>query len=62
MNTLELEQRIKRVVTVACRVRGDSEEHRKACIADVLREPKGDWPWWIAYFEGQAEKAQGKAA
>ena len=36
--------------------RGDTQEHLKACFAEVMQEPEKDWPWWIAYFQSEADK------
>jgi hypothetical protein len=36
--------------------RGDTKEHLKACYEEVMQEPEKDWPWWVAYFQGEADK------
>ena len=36
----------------ACSRRGDTLEHRRACIHDTIREPETDWPWWQNYWQG----------
>ena len=36
----------------ACSRRGDTLEHRRACIHDTIREPETDWPWWLDYWQG----------
>ena len=29
------------------------EGHYDACLADVRREPRESWPWFLAYFKGE---------
>ena len=36
----------------ACSRRGDTLEHRRACIHDTIREPEDDWPRWLDYWQG----------
>jgi hypothetical protein len=36
--------------------RGDTQAHLKACFEEVMQEPEKDWPWWVAYFQGEADK------
>lgn len=52
------EARVKlRAALVLCkRHRGDSPEHLKACWEEVLAEPESTWPFWIDYFNDEAEK------
>lgn len=39
--------------------RGDSQAHLKACYEEVMAMPQGEWQWYIAYFQGEADRSRG---
>lgn len=53
---------LQAAVITACRIRGDSREHRDACLADLRKVPPAEWTWWQGYFEAQRPEAAGRAA
>ena len=57
MRRAELKVRLRSAIADACERRGDTAEHRAACIREVFEEAEKDWPWWLWYFETQAGHA-----
>lgn len=38
------------IITATCKRRHDSEEHRRACINETLKQPAEDRAYWVDYW------------
>ena len=38
------------LITATCKSRHDTEEHRKACINETLKQPDEDRAYWLWYW------------